>query len=32
MCQALKDAGVDVSHVRISEKSSSGVGRTQSWK
>ena len=29
MCQALKDAGVDVSHVRISEKSSSGVGHIQ---
>ena len=29
MCQALKDAGVDVSHVRISEMSSSGVGHIQ---
>lgn len=29
MCQALKDAGVDVSYVRISEKSSSGVGHIQ---
>ena len=29
MCQALKNAGVDVSHVRISEKSSSGVGHIQ---